>query len=153
SFETFHVLFSPTYCSKYPPAQGLVLALGEKLGNPWFGVLLSAATMIAVFFWTLRAWIPPRWAFLAALLAGVKLCLTSYWMNSFWGGAPAAIGGALALGGLGRILRRPSVADAIALGVGISILANSRPYEGALFSLPVGAALLWWMVGKAKNPP
>src|SRR5579871_2587556 len=109
SFETFHENMYPTYCSKYAPAQGAVLALGEKLGNPWIGVLLSCALMVAIFHWALRAWIPPRWSFLAALLVGLKLGLTSYWMNSFWGGAVAALAGALALGGLGRILKRPSL--------------------------------------------
>jgi hypothetical protein len=128
----------------------LVLAIGELLGNPWFGVLLSAAAMVAVFYWALSAWMPYRWAFLAAFLSGARLCLTTYWMNSFWGGAPAAIGGALALGGLGRILRRPSLGSAIALGVGISILANSRPYEGAAFCLPIAAGLFWWAAGKTK---
>ena len=152
SFETFHELFSPTYCSKYPPAQGLVLAVGEWFGNPWFGVVLSAAAMVAIFYWALRAWMPSRWAFLAASLAGAKLALTSYWVNSFWGGAPAAIGGALALGGIARIYRRPTAGAAIALALGISVLANSRPYEGAAFCLPIGAALLWWLAGKTKKP-
>lgn len=68
SFETFHVNVLPTYCSKYPPAQGFVLAIGELLGNPWLGVLLSAAAMSAVFYWALRAWLPARWAW--AALAG-----------------------------------------------------------------------------------
>jgi hypothetical protein len=152
NFETFHELFSPTYCSKYPPAQGFVLAVGQWLGNPWLGVVLSAAAMVAFFYWALRAWIPARWAFLAALLVGAKLCFTTYWVNSFWGGAPAAIGGALALGGVARIYRRPTAGGAIALGAGMSILANSRPYEGAAFCLPIGFALFWWLAGKTKRP-
>jgi hypothetical protein len=153
SFETFHENMYPTYCSKYAPAQGAVLALGEKLGNPWIGVLLSCALMVAIFHWALRAWIPPRWSFLAALLVGLKLGLTSYWMNSFWGGAVAALAGALALGGLGRILKRPSLIGALALGGGIALLANSRPYEGLIFSIPVGATFLWWLAGKARFSP
>ncbi|HYK40279.1 MAG TPA: hypothetical protein VEU98_09635, partial [Candidatus Eremiobacteraceae bacterium] len=151
SFETFHENMYPAYCSKYAPAQGFVLALGEKLGNPWIGVLLSCALMVATFHWALRVWMPARWSFLAAILIGLKLGLTSYWMNSYWGGAVPAFAGALALGGLGRILKRSSLGGALALGAGIAILANSRPYEGLIFSLPVGAIFLWWLVSEGKT--
>src|SRR5215475_6453240 len=107
SFETFHENMYPTYCSKYAPAQGFFLAFGEILGNPWIGVLFSGSLLAAIFFWALRIWMPSRWAFLAALLVALKLCVASYWINSYWGGAVAASAGALALGGLGRILKRP----------------------------------------------
>jgi len=64
SFETMHVNWNPTYSSMYPPAQGFVLAIGQLLGQPWVGVLLSNAAMCALIVWMLQAWIPPRWAFL-----------------------------------------------------------------------------------------
>jgi hypothetical protein len=145
SFETFHVLWFPTYASKYPPAQGLVLALGQLLGNPWIGVLLSAAAMAAAFVWMLQAWIPARWAFLAGVLAALRLCVASYWINSYWGGAVAAIGGALVLGAFGRMKRRPSLLMGIFLGLGVAILFNSRPYESFFFFLPVAMAILVWL--------
>ena len=153
SFETFHENMYPTYCSKYAPAQGFFLAFGQILGNPWIGVLLSVSLLAAIFFWALRVWMPSRWAFLAALLVVLKLCVASYWVNSYWGGAVAASAGALALGGLGRILQRPSVGGALAFGAGIAILANSRPYEGLIFSLPLGAVFLWWILGKTDSSP
>src|SRR5246127_3372266 len=151
SFETFHVLWFPTYASKYPPAQGLVLALGQLLGNPWIGVLFSAAAMAALFVWMLQAWIPARWAFLAGVLAAFRLCIASYWMNSYWGGAVAAIGGALVLGAFGRMKKRPSLAMGILLALGVAILFNSRPYESVFFCLPVLGAMLFWLWRQFKE--
>jgi hypothetical protein len=151
NFETFHVLWFPTYASKYPPAQGIVLAAGQLVGNPWTGVLLSAAAMAAAFVWMLQAWMPTRWAFLAGVLAALRLCVASYWINSYWGGAVAAIGGALVLGAFGRIKRRPSLGMGIALGLGVAILFNSRPYESVFFCVPVAIAVPLWLWSKCKK--
>src|ERR1700722_14807582 len=60
SFETFHISSWPTYSSIFPPAQGMALALGEVVGNPWIGVLLSEAAMCAAIVWMLQAWMPRR---------------------------------------------------------------------------------------------
>ncbi len=151
SFETFHVNWFPTYSSMYPPAQGFVMAIGQVLGNPWIGVLLSDAAMCAAILWMLQAWFPPRWALLGGVFAALNLGIASYWMNSYWGGAVAGVGGALVLGALARILRRASGGSALLLGLGIAILANSRPYEGLLFCVPGGVWLLAWLMGKIKS--
>src|SRR5271157_117625 len=150
SFETFHVNWFPTYSSMYPPAQGFVMAVGQLLGHPWIGVLLSAAAMCAAILWMLQAWMPARWALLAGVLAAIKLCVVCYWINSYWGGAVAAFAGALALGALGRMLRRPALWHGVMLGLGIAILANSRPYESFVFCIPVAILLVRWILGKTK---
>ncbi|MDP9339246.1 MAG: hypothetical protein M3P45_10300 [Acidobacteriota bacterium] len=148
SFDSFHINWLPTYSSIYPPAQGLVVAIGQLLGNPWIGVLLSAAAMCSVITWMLRAWVPARWAFLGGTLTALKFGVASYWINSYWGGAAAAIGGALLLGALPQISRRPNYKNAIILALGIAILANSRPYEGLLFCIPPAIWFVWWLAGK-----
>ena len=138
--------------SMYFPAQGMVLAAGKILtGNPWFGVWLTAGLMCSAICWMLYAWLPPGWALLGGILAVMRLALFSYWVDDYHGGAVAAIGGALVLGALPRVMRRARVHDGFWMAAGIAILANSRPYEGVLVCLPVGFVLLRRAFAKARQ--
>jgi hypothetical protein len=150
--DTLHVLGKPTYASIFPPAQGAVLALGQLLGHPWIGVLLSMAAMCMTVTWMLQQWFPAKWALLGAVLVFLRIDLYSYWLESYFGGAVAAIGGALVMGAYIRILRRQRMADAFLMAIGIALLANSRPLEGLLFCVPVAAVLLVRLLYR-KSPP
>jgi hypothetical protein len=147
-FDTIHVNPFPTYMSKYQPAQGAMLALGQLLGRPWLGVLISVAVMCAALVWALQGWLPARWALLGGVLALLRLGVFSYWINSYWGGAVPAIGGAFVVGALPRIVRFRRSRDAVILGLGTSVLVNSRPMEGLVLILPVMAAAVFWMWGR-----
>ena len=142
-FETFHVNLTPTYHSKYPVSQGLVLAFGEVVFHqPWIGVYLSTAALCGAVCWTLQAFVPPGWALLGGLLAVFRIAFFSYWMNSYWGGAMAALGGALALGSVARLFEpqlpdRRRLALAALFAISLLMLATSRPYEGFAFSMPL----------------
>lgn len=136
SLETIHVIQQPTYNSMYPPAQGGMLALGQVVFHePWAGVLIAVGLMCAAICWMLQAWLPADWAFFGTLIVILKIGVLGFWMNSYLPGAVPAIGGALLAGSLPR-LRHPEcrALDAILPALGIVILMNSRPFEGALLS-------------------
>ncbi len=153
-FESFHITMNPSYMSMYFPAQGLLLAASKVLfGHPWVGILIVDALMCAALCWMLQAWLPPTWAFLGAMLAVLRLGLFSYWINTYTGGGfIAALGGALVLGSLPRLLRNVRLRYALLLAVGAVILATSRPYEGFLLCLPVSLYLGRWLLF-GKNRP
>ena len=143
-FETFFVLQQPTYSSIYPIGQGLMLALGRLLlGLPWAGVLLSTATLCALIYWMLRAWVRPEWALIGGLLAVMEFGPLSGWTNTYWGGGLAACAGCLVFGALPRILQGAHWRDGIALGLGLAIHLLTRPYESVLLLLSVMLFFAW----------
>ncbi len=142
-FESMHVFHHPTYASKYPPAQGLILAAGILLGgDPLVGVWLATGFAAAACCWMLLAWVPHRWAAIGGVLFALHPGIQLVWGQSYWGGAIAFAGGALVLGSYQRILIRPRVRDAVVMAAGAAVLANSRPYEGCVLCLLVAIATL-----------
>jgi hypothetical protein len=149
-FETIHEIMQPTYTAKYPPGQGLALAVGELLGSPIIGVWLTTALACMAMYWMLMAWMPSCWALVGGVLTAFHPQVIE-WSQNYWGGAVAMGGGALVIGGFRRLLNNePRVRNAAVMGLGIVILANSRPYEGMVFSLLVGLALLIWTLKSRK---
>ncbi|MBV8819849.1 MAG: hypothetical protein JO022_15915, partial [Acidobacteriaceae bacterium] len=143
NFETIHEIFKPTYASIYFPGLGLVLAVGTLLGHAWIGVLLSSGAMCAALLWMLYGFFPPRWALLGGMLAVLRWGALSYWVNSYWGGTIGALAGALVFGAYARLRKRPSISHSTVLGLGLVLLAYTRPLEGFMVGASVMAALLW----------
>ncbi len=151
-FESFHIIHNPTYASMYYPGLGLMLAAGEVVfGHPFVGVWLSLGFMCAAICWMLQGWLPGKWAVLGGCIAIVRVAMFSYWADSYFGGTLPAIGGALVLGALPRIQRRRQVRHSLVMAAGLAILANTRPWEGLFFGIPVAAVIIGWML--QKNAP
>lgn len=129
-FETIYVLQSPAYASVYPPGQGIVLGLTQRIaGDPWWGVWLSIAAMSGAICWALSMWTSGSWSLLGGLLAGLIYGVSTYWMNSYWGGAVSATGGALVFGALGGLRHSLRADCSVLLAVGLVLCGYNRPYE------------------------
>lgn len=142
-FETLQELIRPVYASKYPPLPGLMMALGQKLtGVPWVGVWLSMGLLCASLCWALQGWLPPVWAFAGTLVAVMHIGIASYWTETYWGGACTAIGGALVIGAIPRLVEQPRASVAVIYALGLAALANTRPLEGLMFAVVCTSYLL-----------
>jgi hypothetical protein len=145
-FETLHVNQLPTYVSKYPPTQALIMAAGQRVfGQPWFGVWISAALMCGSICWMLQGWLPPRSALIGGGLAVIQMGVLGYWVNSYYGGAAAAFEGSLLLGVVPRIVKSPGWRHSLTGGFGLGLLACTRPYEGVFLIVACSVAALLWM--------
>ena len=141
-FETPQELMRPTRMSKYPPGQGIALMIGEVIcGQPIVGAWIATAAACAAIYWMLLAFVPMPWALLGGIFAALNPALLD-WSQDYWGGSVAVLGGALVLGAWGKLMLRASAGASIWLGVALVVLANSRPFEGCLFSVPLLIALL-----------
>ncbi|MDP9054531.1 MAG: hypothetical protein M3N93_09565 [Acidobacteriota bacterium] len=144
-FETEYELVRPTYASQYQPAQGVVLAAGQTIAkHPWWGVWFSAGLMCGALYWALAPVLPLQWALFGSAVAALQFGIFGFWMNSYFGGAVAAVAGALVFGSLNRLKRIARGKEAAGLGAlagfGLVILFASRPAEALLW-----AGVIAWM--------
>jgi hypothetical protein len=141
-FESFHILLTPTYASKYPPGQAFFLFLGIKFfGHAWYGVLLSCMLMTASIVWMVRGYSGTNWAIIIGVFIIVRFALWNYWSSSYWGGAVAATGGALLFGALPRFDSTKTwrlLMASLCLGFGLTLLSQTRPFEGLLVAILPG---------------
>ncbi len=140
-FESIHIIQQPTYNSDYFPGQGALLALGKRFGHPWAAVWILSATMCAALCWMLQGWVPPAWALFGAMLAVVRFGIASYWVNGYYGGCLAAVGGALALGAYARLIKKPGAMSSLVFGVGVVVIGYARPFEGLAVAAPAAIGI------------
>jgi hypothetical protein len=93
----------------------------------------------------LMGWVSPWPALLTTVLSILGWGLTGVWINSYWGGAVAAAGGALLIGAVPRLAARPEASTVLPAALGLAMLANSRPFEGLLTAVAAGLVVLWRM--------
>jgi hypothetical protein len=136
-FESFHIIHKPSYQSKYPPGQGMQLAMGIFLAHPIHGVWLTLCLWAMALFWMLQGGgIARHWAFFASLIGIAQFGIFSYFGHSYWGGSLFGFAGTLVFGATLYALRdQISISNMIIMGLGLLIIINTRPFEGMIFCL------------------
>lgn len=152
-FNTIHVLQTPTYTSKYFPGHALFLALGTILGGgPRLGQWIAFAFMGGALCWMLRGCVSRRSALSGSALL-ILLVADTPWTSGYWGSAAALGGSALMFGAFVRVQRVPRPGIAVALGLGVVVLALTRPFEGLAVSVAPALAMLAWCIGGGRETP
>lgn len=149
-FETIYVFQKPTYSAIYPLGTAVFLAAGWKLtGNPWYGMWMAMVLCCGAVAWMQYRWLPPLAAWAGGLLFSLVFGISSYWMNSYYGGAVPAMGGALVFGALPALASRAALPasrgalkSAAILTVGWTLVWFTRPYESVIVGLITGVAIL-----------
>ncbi len=87
---------------------------------------------------------PRRWALLAGLLLALNPNVHHQWSLSYMNGWLTAASAALVAGAVLRMRKALRLRDALWLGLGVSGLALTRPFEGVVFTISVAGLLLYW---------
>lgn len=147
-----HIIYEPSYMSKYPPGQGLFLMMGDFMcGSPIWGVWITVGCLAAATRWMLLAWVPTRWATIGGCIAILQFGFAHYWAQTFMGAALPAFGGALVIGAFGRFLRDIRARDVFIFGLGLLLLAFTRPFEGLALSMVPCGYILWSVLGALRR--
>lgn len=143
-FESIYVIHKPTYASLYPPGNGAAMAIGIRLfGHPWAGALIITGLFCALTYWALLGWLQPAWALIGGLVATIQYGVLHRWTESYWGGAVASLGGAVVLGVIARLYRRPGPLYGATLVAGWGLIWFTRPYEAAVCAVLLTPVILY----------
>lgn len=142
-FEACHIIVHPTYTMKYQPGQSAFLALGQVVfGDPYWGVVISVGLMTGAVCWMMQGILLPGWALIAGLFTAAAFGGGHYWIQSYWGGAVAALASALMIGAFTRIVRRGRYSCIWVFTAGAAMGLLSRPYETGVLSAILAIALI-----------
>jgi hypothetical protein len=143
ALQSFHTVMQPSYASKYPVGVGLLVWVGLLVGKPIVSSWFAGALMTVCVTWMLAGALPKRWAIAGGILVSLSPFVQLAWAQSLLHGFLPASGSALLMGGVLRLRRRVSFANAFACGCGVGLLAISRPFEGLCCTV-FSATLLWF---------
>ncbi len=144
SMETFHVVFQPSYASKFPIGLGLMLAMGYVLTGTYVaGLWMCAAVACSSVVWMINSHFPRRWGLTAGLFTAIHPVWQTTWSQEFTNGWLALAGVSLVFGGLLRIRRNYRAELHVAanpfdgrltaiVGLGCVMALFSRPFEGGI---------------------
>jgi hypothetical protein len=135
SFDFPHTINNGRWYSMYPPGWPYLLALGVLIRAPWLiNPLLGGLTIFLLYFLGVEIY-GRRTGILAAMLGSISIWLVL--MSSTMMSHPASMFfNGIFLLFFFRSLKRPTIMNGLAAGLGFGIAYLVRPYNALVFSLP-----------------